>query len=114
MTSLAKVLEPSIRAASALGPKQVIPAARTASATPATSGTSGPITTRSASQAFAPARDGLRVAHVQPVLLGDRGGARVAGGAGQRGDGGVLRQGEDDGVLTSTGADDQDAHGRPA
>ena len=76
MTSLAKVLEPSIRAASAHGPKQAMPAARTASATPATSGTSGPITTRSACQAFAPARDGVRVEHVQPVLLGDRGGAR--------------------------------------
>ena len=34
MTSLAKALEPSIRAASLLGPKQAMPAARTASATP--------------------------------------------------------------------------------
>ena len=46
--------------------------------------------------------------------LADRGGARVAGGAGQRGDGGDLRQSEDDSVLTSTGADDQDAHGSRA
>ena len=114
MTSLAKALEPSIRAAAALGPKQAIPAARTASATPATSGTSGPITTRSACQASAPAATACGSRDVEPVLLGDRGGARVAGDAGQRGDGGVLRQGEDDGVLTGTGADDQDAHGRPA
>ena len=48
ITSLANAFEPSIRAAAALGPKQAIPAARTASAAPATSGTSGPITTRSA------------------------------------------------------------------
>ena len=114
MTSLAKAFEPSIRAAAALGPKQAIPAARTASATPATSGTSGPITTRSASHALRPVGDGLRVAHVEPVLLGDGRGAGVAGSAGQRGDGGVLRQGEDEGVLTGTGADDQDAHGQPA
>ena len=48
MTSLAKALEPSSRAATADGPKQVIPTAVTASATPATSGASGPTTTRSA------------------------------------------------------------------
>ena len=47
MTSLAKLFEPSIRAAAALGPKTAIPACRSVSATPATSGTSGPTTTRS-------------------------------------------------------------------
>ena len=47
MTSFANALLPSSRAASADGPKQAMPAARTASATPATSGASGPITTRS-------------------------------------------------------------------
>ena len=44
-----------MRAAAALGPKQAMPAPRTASATPATSGTSGPITTRSAVQRWASA-----------------------------------------------------------
>ena len=53
MTSLAKALDPSIRAATASGPKAAIPAARSASATPATSGASGPITTRSAPTCFA-------------------------------------------------------------
>ena len=48
ITCLAKDFEPSIAAAAWLGPKQATPAARTASATPATSGASGPITTRSA------------------------------------------------------------------
>src|SRR5690606_31681349 len=47
ITSLANDLEPSRRAAAWLGPKQAMPAARTASATPATSGASGPMTTRS-------------------------------------------------------------------
>src|SRR4051794_24599718 len=47
MISLAKALEPSMRAASATGPKHGIPAAASASATPATSGASGPTTTRS-------------------------------------------------------------------
>ena len=47
MISLAKAFDPSIRAASAPGPKQAIPLLRTASATPATNGASGPTTTRS-------------------------------------------------------------------
>ncbi len=48
ITSLAKALEPSSRAASFEGPKTGMPASRTASATPATSGASGPTTTSSA------------------------------------------------------------------
>src|SRR5438309_1687855 len=45
--SLVKPLEPSSWAAAALGPNTRMPAARSASATPATNGASGPITTRS-------------------------------------------------------------------
>src|SRR5688572_29728660 len=45
--SLVKPLEPSSCAAAALGPKVAIPAARAASATPATSGASGPTTSNS-------------------------------------------------------------------
>src|SRR5512144_1995537 len=48
MTCLANDFDPSIRAAAADGPNAAIPQARTASAAPATSGASGPITTRSA------------------------------------------------------------------
>src|SRR5690606_19021687 len=48
ITSLANDFEPSSRAAAADGPKQWMPLARTASTAPATSGASGPITTRSA------------------------------------------------------------------
>ena len=47
-TSFAKVFDPSICAAAALGPKTAIPFRRSTSAIPATSGPSGPITTRSA------------------------------------------------------------------
>src|SRR5690242_5740177 len=45
--SLVKPFEPSSRAAAASGPNTAIPAARRASATPATRGASGPMTTRS-------------------------------------------------------------------
>ena len=47
ITSLANAFEPSIRAAAAPGPKTAKPLERSASAAPLTSGTSGPITTRS-------------------------------------------------------------------
>ena len=53
MTCLANFLEPSIWAASPLGPKHAMPAERTASATPSTSGASGPMTTRPISWARA-------------------------------------------------------------
>src|SRR5215211_8965297 len=55
ITCLAKDLLPSSWAACPDGPKQAMPASRTASAAPATRGTSGPITTRSADQAEATA-----------------------------------------------------------
>src|SRR5215207_7384961 len=47
ITSFANAFEPSSRAASARGPKQRTPSAASASASPATSGASGPTTTRS-------------------------------------------------------------------
>jgi hypothetical protein len=47
MTCLANDFDPSMRAAAASGPKQAMPSSRSASAAPATSGASGPITTRS-------------------------------------------------------------------
>src|SRR5690348_7933733 len=56
MTCLANDFEPSILAAAAAGPKQAIPAARSASAAPATSGASGPTTTRSGLSLRASAR----------------------------------------------------------
>jgi exodeoxyribonuclease VII large subunit len=56
MTCLANDLEPSIRAAAAAGPKQARPASRSASPAPATSGASGPMTTRSGLSLRASAR----------------------------------------------------------
>ncbi len=47
MTSLAYALEPSSCAASAVGPNATTPASTQRSTNPATSGTSGPTTTRS-------------------------------------------------------------------
>ncbi len=51
ITSLANALEPSSRAASRLGPKTAMPRETSSSVTPATSGASGPTTTR-----FTPSR----------------------------------------------------------
>ena len=45
-TSLAKAFDPSMRAAALLGPNTATPARRSSSAMPATSGASGPTTTR--------------------------------------------------------------------
>ena len=54
------VFEPSIRAAAALGPNTETPAWRSSSATPATSGASGPTTTRSIVERPRRARAALR------------------------------------------------------
>ena len=112
ITSLAKVFEPSICAACFDGPKTGIPAARTASETPATSGASGPMTTRSKS--CGQRRDGGRVVLVDRKQLGDLGDAGVARRAHEPGDGGVTGQAEDEGVLAGTGADDEDLHASEA
>ena len=55
ISDFAYALLPSRRAPSAVGPKQGMPAAAQASAMPATSGASGPTTTRSAPTVFAQA-----------------------------------------------------------
>ena len=80
MTSLAKALLDSSRAAAADGPKHGMPvAARTMSAAPATSGASGPMTTRSASAAVASSAMPLRSCQVDVAAVGALGGhARVA------------------------------------
>src|SRR5699024_2882384 len=89
MTSLANALEPSMRAASADGPNTGTPAARSASDTPATSGTSGPITTRSAPTRRASAvtaagsvmSTSWHVAWTMPGLPGAAGSSVTAGSA---------------------------------
>ena len=78
--------EPSSRAAPASGPKQRTPAARSASATPATSGASGPITTNDALDRHGQRDDRVRIVGVDaaddPGVGRDPG---VAGGADQLG-----------------------------
>ena len=112
MTSLAKALLPSSRAASADGPKHGMPASRTASATPATSGASGPMTTRSTPSETASA--------TTPAASADPAGQRLAAGHGldagvaRCGDHGVDRRverdGTDEGVLAGPGPDDEYLH----
>ena len=81
----ANAFEPSICAAAALGPNVAIPAARSASATPSTSGTSGPITTRSTSSLRANATTARRRTR-RRVVGRDRLGAGIAGRDEQFGD----------------------------
>ena len=78
MTCLANDFEPSIMAARRLGPKQLIPDPRSASASPATSGASGPITTRSVPRERARPVTAPGVRQVERVHGGDRGDAGVA------------------------------------
>ena len=78
ITSFAKVFEPSIRAASALGPKTAMPAWRSSSATPATSGASGPMTTRSMPSVAREAEQAVAVVGAHGVAAAERRDARVA------------------------------------
>ncbi len=114
ITSFANALLPSSCAAAADGPKHAMPAARTASATPATSGASGPTTTNCAPSSCASAATAAGIGGVHGVLLGDRGGARVARGADQRRHGGIGGERQAQRVLAGTGTDDEDAHGTRA
>ena len=111
MICLANDFEPSMAAARRLGPKQAMPDARSASATPATSGASGPITTRSAPIARASAGHLPGVGDVDRVQLGERGDARDCPGAACRpvtlGIGGQ-RPGQR--VLAAAGAEEEDSH----
>ena len=113
MTSFANALEPSSCAAA---PRRAearrCPRARTASATPATSGASGPTTTRSAPSSRGERGDGRAVERRRPgAVRGDLRDAGVAGRAVQRGDVGVEGQGAAQGVFAGAAADDEDLHG---
>ncbi len=109
MTSFANAFDPSMRAAAADGPKQGIPAARTASATPRTSGTSGPMTTRSAFCSVARATTLSAEARRRGTA---RRRSRYRGcRRGQHGGhAGVAGQGESKSMFTGTGADNEYAH----
>ena len=111
MTCLAKDLLPSSWAASADGPKQAMPASRTASAAPATSGTSGPIDDELGAPVDGDAGHVVGVGGVDRERFGDRAGAGVAGRAGERAHRRVGGESHAQGVLPGTGADHQHAHG---
>ena len=110
ITSLANDFEPSMRAASFVGPKQAMPAPRTASATPSTSGTSGPMTTRSA-----PMRRASAVTASPDVMSTSYWSAMAAvpalpGATASSSTSGVSAQRKQQRVFTGSGSDHQDAH----
>ena len=101
-----------MRAASFDGPKQAMPAARTASATPSTSGTSGPMTTRSA-----PIRWASLATASPEVMSTSYCSAIVAvpalpGATAKLLDLGVSAQRQQQRMFTGTGSDHEDAHKR--
>ena len=110
MTSLAKALEPSSRAAARpTGRSTAIAAARTASATPATSGASGPTTTRSAPRSAA----SRATAAPSSGSTGSRSAtAAMPGLPGRRhgGDRGVAHQRRGQRVLAGAGPDHEYLH----
>ena len=112
MTSFANALLPSSRAAAPLGPKVANPAARRWSATPSTSGPSGPTTTRSTPSCAASSAAAAGSVEVERVDLRLRGDPRVAGRRVQLLDVGVRGESADQSVLTSTRTEHQDLHAR--
>ena len=112
---MAKALLPSSRAAACDGPKQAMPAARTASATPATSGASGPDDHQIGAELARERGHRLRVRRVDAALLGHGRGPGIARGADQRRHGRIGGQGQAQRVFAGTGTDDEDAHaGEPS
>ena len=108
ISSLAWSFEPSSRAASALGPKAAIPASSSASTRPATSGASGPTTTRSTASSRAAATSAVDVlgADVEAARVGRDPG--VAGRAEDLGRARGARQRAHDRVLAPAASDDED------
>ena len=112
ITSLANALEPSSSAARREGPKQLIPRSRTASATPATSGASGPMTTRSAPRETARAATAAPSIWSTSCSVAQLADPRVAGRGVHLADGGIAGEGQRESVLAPTGADDEGLHVR--
>ena len=113
MISLANALEPSSRAAAATGPKQRTPSAASASARPATSGASGPTTTRSmpasraARASAAGSSAGASSARASRRMPAFPGAHRTSGACGER------SERADERVLAPARADDEDPHTAP-
>ena len=117
MTSLPNAFDPSIRAAAALGPKTARPFRRSSSPTPATSGASGPITTRSAPTVPREVDEAVGVVGSNRVTVGDGCDAGVARRGVEHGETRAPGELPGESVLARTRADEQDLHAaslRPA
>ena len=110
ITSLAKAFDPSIRAAAAFGPKTAMPARRSSSAAPLTSGTSGPTTTRSGPTVSARSAMAAGSATSTGCAVASAPVPALPGRDVQLADAGVAAQRPEQGMFTSTGADDENAH----
>ena len=111
--SLVKPFEPSSWAAAALGPNTAKPASRSASATPATSGASGPITTRSierlrASSVTARCVHGSTATHSAQRAIPGLPGAAISSLAAWR-----LPQAPGERIFAAARTQQQDVHGSP-
>ena len=100
-----------MRAAAALGPKTATPACRSSSATPATSGASGPTTTRSMSERLGEREEPLAVLGAHRMAGAERGDAGVPGRRVQLAEPRALRELPRERVLAAAGADEEHVHG---
>ena len=110
MTSLANAADHLDPRCSLRWSKQAMPAAHAASATPAQQGTSGPITTNSASTLLArPTTASADVMSDRAVRRSPR--SRIAGGDRRYDHLRIPAQRHQQGMLTGTGTDHEDSHG---
>ena len=110
MTSLAKLFEPSICAAAALGPKTETPPRRSWSATPADERRLGADHDEVGSERAGELEQAVAVLGADRMALPEPGDARVARGGVNLFDRRALRELPGKRVLTPAGADDEDSH----
>ena len=109
-SSFAKAFDPSRRAAEAVGPKTTTPRACSASASPPTSGSSGPTTTRSGRRWSTRLTICATSSIAARMALGQLRDAGVPGSRQQARHGGILREPPHERVLATAAADDEDLH----
>ena len=100
-----------MRAAAALGPKTAIPRWRSSSASPATSGASGPTTTRSTPSSAASGTSAAGSLRARRMAVGERCDSRVARCGVQLGVRPLARERPDERVLATARPDDEHLHG---
>ena len=112
MTSLANAFDPSSCAAAADGPKQAMPLARTASATPGDQRRLRADHHQVGGDLDGQRGDRGRIGGLDVAQLRDLGDARIAGSGDQQFDGRVGGEADGEGVLAPAGPDQKYAHGR--